>query len=142
MNSELVSLNVSETMIKDIVSKQIQQAIVRELGNAEEYMSALVKNALHEKVSSTGKVSNYSSDNKYDYLDILLKNNIQEAAKKALQEYIEENSDLLKTALKKELEKEANRSALVGAFINGASKAFEYSWNFNCNVKFEKGSDY
>ena len=67
-------------MIKDVVSKQIQQAIVRELGNTQEYMEALVGNALHQKISKDGTVSRYDSDNKYDYLDVLLRKNIQESS--------------------------------------------------------------
>ena len=141
MENNIVSLKISEDMINRIVSKQIQQAIVKELGNAEEYMEALISVALHQKVSEHGVVSKYSSDNKYDYLDIMLKEKIQEAAKEALQEYIKENTDKLKDALKKELEKTATESELVKMFIESASKAFEYSWRFNCNVRFTADND-
>lgn len=141
MENNIVSLKISEDMINGIVSKQIQQAIVKELGNAEEYMEALISAALHQKVSERGVVSNYSSENKYDYLDLLLKKKIQEAAKEALQEYIKENADKLKDSLKKELEKTATKNELVKMFIEGASKAFEYSWRFNCDVKFASNND-
>lgn len=138
MENTMLSLKIGEDMVKEIVSKQIQQAIVKELGNAEEYMEALIRVALHQKVSEHGTVSNYSSENKYDYLDVLLKKKIQEAAREALQEYIKENTDKLKAALKKELEKTATKDELVKTFIDGASKAFEYSWRFGCDVKFSK----
>lgn len=141
MENNIVSLKISEDMINGIVSKQIQQAIVKELGNAEEYMGALISAALHQKVSIDGKVSHYSSENKYDYLDIMLKEKIRETAKVALQEYIKENADKLKDALKKELEKTATKNELVKTFIEGASKAFGYSWRFNCDVKFASNND-
>jgi hypothetical protein len=141
MENNIVSLKISEDMVKEIVSKQIQQAIVKELGSAEAYMEALISAALHQKVSIDGKVSRYSSDNKYDYLDIMLKEKIQETAKVALQEYIKENADKLKDALKKELEKTSTKNELVKTFVEGASKAFEYSWRFNCNVKFASNND-
>ena len=141
MENNIVSLKISEDMINGIVSKQIQQAIVKELGSTEEYMEALISAALHQKVSIDGKVSRYSSDNKYDYLDIMLKEKIQETAKVALQEYIKENADKLKDALKKELEKTATKNELVKMFIGGVSKAFEYSWRFDCNVKFTADND-
>ena len=141
MENNIVSLKISEDMINGIVSKQIQQAIVKELGSAEEYMEALISAALHQKVSIDGKVSRYSSDNKYDYLDIMLKEKIQETAKVALQEYIKENADKLKDALKKELEKTSTKNELVKTFVEGASKAFEYSWRFNCNVRLTADND-
>ena len=132
----MLSLKISEDMVREIVSKQIQQAIVKELGNAEEYMGAIINVALHQKVSSSGSLSTYSPDNKYDYLDIVLKNNVQEATKKAIREFIEENSEKLKCALKKELEKSATKDKLVDTFINGAVNTFTNSWSFNCNVNF------
>lgn len=141
MENNIVSLKISEDMINGIVSKQIQQAIVKELGNAEEYMEALISVALHQKVSEHGVVSKYNSENKYDYLDLLLKKKIQEAAKEALQEYIKENTDKLKDALKKELEKTSTKNELVKTFVEGASKAFEYSWRFNCDVKFASNNN-
>jgi hypothetical protein len=141
MEENIVSLKIGEDMIKGIVSKQIQQAIVRELGNADEYMQALIGAALHQKVSVNGTVSSYSSENKFDYLDVLLKKQIQETAKEALQKYIKENSELLKTALKKELEKTATKNELVKTFIEGASKAFECNWRFGCDVKFTPNND-
>lgn len=141
MENNIVSLKISEGMINGIVSKQIQQAIVKELGSAEEYMEALISAALHQKVSISGEISRYNSENKYDYLDLLLKKKIQEAAKEALQEYIKENTDKLKDALKKELEKTSTKNELVKMFIEGASKAFEYSWRFNCDVRFASNND-
>ena len=141
MENNIVSLKISEDMINGIVSKQIQQAIVKELGNAEEYMEALISAALHQKVSKSGEISRYDSENKYDYLDIMLKKKIQETAKVALQEYIKENADKLKDALKKELEKTATKNELVKMFVEGASKAFEYSWRFNCDVRFASNND-
>lgn len=137
MENNIVSLKISEDMINGIVSKQIQQAIVRELGNTEEYMEALISAALHQKVSSNGQVSKYSYDNKHDYLDILLKNKIQEAAKDALKEYIAENAELLKVALKNELEKTATKNELVKTFVDGATKAFACEWGFRCDVNFK-----
>ncbi len=137
MENNIVSLKISEDMINGIVSKQIQQAIVRELGNTEEYMEALISAALHQKVSSNGQVSKYSYDNKHDYLDILLKNKIQEAAKDALKEYIAENAELLKVALKNELEKTATKNELVKTFVDGATKAFACGWGFRCDVNFK-----
>lgn len=141
MVNDLMTLNISEEMIKGIVSKQVQQAIVRELGNSEDYMCALVASALHQKVSKEGSVSSYSSDNKFDYLDVLLSKEIQKAANEAIKEYIKENSELLKTSLKKELSKTATKDELVKTFIDGASKCFNSSWNFRCDVAFKPSED-
>ena len=141
MDNSMVSLKISEDMVQAVISKQLQSAIIAQLGNAEQYMAALISAALHQKVDSNGRVDSYAGNNKYDYLDILLKEKIREAAKGAIQEYVKENQEILKQALKKELEKTATKNKLVETFVDGATKAFACNWGFKCDVKFANPED-
>lgn len=136
MENNLMTLNLSEDMIKGIVDKQIQQAIVKQLGNAEEYMEGLISSALHQKVDSSGKISQYSSYNKYDYLDIALKKNIRIAVDEAIKEWIKENQELLKKQLKKHMSKDETKNQFIDAFTNGLTNCFESSYRINCAVSF------
>lgn len=140
MNEELATIKISDDLIKTIVSKQIQQAIVKSLGNAEEYMEALVANALHRKVDYSGKVSNYNSDNKFDFLDVLLKKEIGESAQEAIREYIAENKEKLKSALKKEMKKPKFTEQILNAFASGAADALDniYSFHIQCDLSEPK----
>lgn len=137
METEMVSLKLDKDMIQAVISKQIQHAIVQQLGNPEEYMEALIKNALHQKVDYKGKVSIYSSDNKYDYLDITLKEQVRTAVDEAIQEWIKEHKTVLKQQLSKHMQKEKVRDQFLNSFIDGFEKCFSTSYRLYCDIKFE-----
>ena len=71
--NNLLSLKIDDSVIKPIVEKQIQAAIVTAIGNKEDLIDSLVKTALHQKVNSNGNIGSYSSDNKFDFLDMVVK---------------------------------------------------------------------
>ena len=111
-----MNLEINEEVVKTIFQQTLNQAIIDSMGNKEEYMIALINSAMKEKVDANGRKSNYKSDNKYNFIDVEVKNAIQNAAKEAIGEYIKENRELLKLTVKKEFEKEENKNALVNAF--------------------------
>ena len=59
-DNKIVSMSIDPELVKNIVKQQIEQAIVRELGNAEEYMKSLISVALNHKVDSSGKFTDSS----------------------------------------------------------------------------------
>nr|DAY50733.1 MAG TPA: hypothetical protein [Caudoviricetes sp.] len=132
-----MNLEINEEVIQTIFKDTLNQAIVSAMGNKEEYMTALVNSALSQKVNEKGKVSNYSYDNKYSFLDIQIKNTIRSAADEAIKEYLNDNKELLKRIVKREMEKEENKSALVNAFVRGAVDTFNYDYNFKATVDVE-----
>lgn len=136
-----MNLEINEEVIQTIFKETLNQSIITAMGNKEDFMSALINNALNEKVDDSGEVSRYSSDNKYSFLDIHVKKIVQAAAKEAINEYLDENRELLKSVVKREMEKEENKSALVNAFVQGAVNSFDYSYNFSADVKIEKKED-
>ena len=90
-DNSMVSLKVDEQMVSKILEKQIQAAIVAQLGNQDKLIEKAVGVALSEKVSDNGTVSKYSSDNKYDFLEVLATKSVREAATEALKEWLAEN---------------------------------------------------
>jgi DNA-binding protein YbaB len=133
MENSLASISIDKDLVKGIVEKQIQAAIVEAMGDPKKYMEAMVHMALHQKVDRTGKVSSYSSDNKYDYIDKVLEAAISEAANEAVKVWIKVNAESMKEALIIELDKEATKNAIIQALIASAVNSFN-EWKFNCTV--------
>lgn len=133
-----MNLEINEEVVKTIFQQTLNQAIIDSMGNKEEYMIALINSAMKEKVDANGRKSNYKSDNKYNFIDVEVKNAIQNAAKEAIGEYIKENRELLKLTVKKEFEKEENKNALVNAFVKGAVESFDYNYNFSANLDIRR----
>lgn len=138
MSGSMINLGINEDMVKPILEKQIQAAIMANIGNVDQLFEMAIKKALSVKVNQDGNVSNYSSDNKYDFLEALTGNAIRRAATDAIREYVNENQETLKTVLKKEMEKKANQSKLIEAFVEAATKSFDYRYNFNASVSIQK----
>ena len=141
MENSMVNLNISEDIVRPIIEKQVQAAVLENIGDPEETIGKLVSLALKQKVCSEGYVSKYSSDNRFDYIEMMTGAAIRDAAKEALAGWLEENKRLVKEMVVKELNKPERRKSVVGAFADAVEKAFECSWRFNCDIKFNKQDD-
>ena len=137
---DLVNLKVDEDLIVDVINKQIQSAIVTQLGNKSEIVGQAVAYALSRKVDSSGRVSQYSSDNTHDYLDVMSSNAIQDAAKEALQSWLKESTKKIKSAVLKELKKPERQQSIAKSFADAVEDSLNCSWNMNCSIAFKENS--
>lgn len=132
-----MNLEINEEVVKTIFQETLSQSIITAMGNKEEYIAALINTVLQQKVDNQGEVSRYPSDNKYNFIDIMVQKTIRKASEEAILEYVSENKEILKATVKKEMEKEKNKSALVNAFVRGAVESFEYDYRVSANLKIE-----
>jgi hypothetical protein len=137
MENKMVSLKVDETMVSSILAKQIQAAIVQQLGSQDELIAQAVKVALSQKVNHEGKVDDYSSYNKYDFLEILAKS-IREAAKAALQEWLAENSKKIRKAVLEELKTPSRQRSIATAYADAIKYSPTNKFNISCNIEFKE----
>lgn len=141
MGDNMINLGINEDMVKPILEKQIQAAIIANIGNPEELIGKVVSHALNQKVDKEGNTSRYSSDNKFDYLDILTTNYIRSAAKESLQEWLKENSKVVREMVKKEMNKPERQRTMVNAFADAVESSLKMNWRFNCDIKFYEMED-
>lgn len=139
--SNMINLGINEDMVKPILQKQIEAAVLANLGNPEELIRKTVSLALSQKVDKNGNVSNYRSDNRYDYLEILVGKAIREAAQVSLKEWLETNASLIKEMVKQEMNKPERQGTLVQSFADAVEKSIRCSWNFRCDIKFDSKED-
>lgn len=133
-NGNMVNLNVDQRLIAPIIQKQIQAAIVAGLSNGKGLLEMAVANALQAKVSHNGTVSSYSSDNKHEWLEVMARNVIQDAAKAALVEYFTVNKDAIKKAVVREITKAERKGSLAKAFADAVEKAIGVSLDYRLTV--------
>lgn len=136
MENNIVSLKVDETMVSKILEKQIQAAIVAQLGNEEELIEKAVKVALSKKVSIDGTVSRYDSDNTHDFLEVLASKSIREAATEALREWLKTNQEKVKEAVLIELNKPNRQRSIATAYADAIENSLKCNWNMACNIQF------
>jgi len=127
-----VTTQVDDNLVKPVVEAEIRAAIVRQLENIDDLIPKMVKAVLLAKVDSTGKVSDRDYNNRYDLLDVMCRDAIQQAATAAMKEYIEESADALRVEVKKQID--ASSSNLAKLFVDGLTESLKTSWQFKVTV--------
>ena len=139
MQDEVVSLKVDPSLVTSVLEKQIQAAIIAQLGDEEELIGHAVKLALSEKVDRRGSsTSSYASDRKYDYLEVLTINSIQKAAKAALNEWLEENSKKIRAAVLKELDSPERQKSIAKSYADAIETSLTAHWTMSCDISFKE----
>lgn len=137
MSDEMVSLKVDQTMVESVLQKQIQAAIVSQLGNQEQLIGNLVNLAMTKKVDAKGNTDSRDYYNKYEFLEVLTTTSIQTAAKEALKEWLADNATLIKAAVLEELKKPDRQRSIATAYADAIEHSLKCSWGMSCNILFE-----
>lgn len=133
---EVVTLKVDESLIKPVIQKQIEAAIIANIGDPTGLIEKIVKAMLAMKTDENGNVNKDSYYNKYDMIETLCKTKIQQYAKEAMNEWFEQHKPKIKQSIEKELNKRQNK--IVQAFISAATDSVNSVWNFHCNINLTK----
>ena len=130
-----VDIKVSPDLIQGIVERKVQTAITEALSNEKCLVERVVTAALEMKVRQDGKVSRYSSDNKFTYLEALCNQLIRDAAKTAIKEWAEGRKQELKAEFLRQLQTKKTSKILVRACVDGIVNAVGNKWMFSVNVR-------
>lgn len=132
--NDKATVQIPDDVIQPIVRQQICAGIMAAMGKPEELVESVVKRAMERKVGRDGKVSQYSHDNKYDMVEILAMNAIEDAVKQAIKEWVANNQKLIQEAVSKALTKKTGPFAK--ALMDGLMESVKQAWSFRCSVGF------
>lgn len=137
-----LDLKIDEKYIGEVVKGVVQSSIVEALGAKEELVNSAVRSMLLTKVDKNGKVSNYTSDNKFNLIDFYVHQTMTELCKEMALEIIQENRDSIKQELKRQLSSERSVEAFTKSMIDNTIENLESSWRPSIVVKFDKEDRY
>jgi len=126
-----VDIKVSEDLIRGIIETKVQTAITEALSEESSVVENVVTAALTQKVSSTGSVSRYATDNKFSYLDVLCKKLIREAAEAAIARWVVSRKEVLEKEFLRQLQTKKTSSLMVRACVEGLTGAVKEKWRFS-----------
>ena len=132
-----VQLTISKEVVTPIVEAKVKEAVLAAMGGADEIVKNVLNGILTQKVGSDGRVSSYSTDNKYSWLDIVLTKQIKESAEQAIRDCLAENSVHIKDALIKELQSKKGASLAAKAIIDGMNDSFKNAWKTNLSITLQ-----
>ena len=133
-----LDLNIDQDYLADAVKQTVIMGISESLNGKNEIVSQIVKMVLTTKVDKTGKISSYSSDNKYTLLEYYVQKMIKEVTAEEMQKIVDEHRDDITKAIRSELAKKVNYSKFVDAFIDNVSSAVSNSWCPRIEIKFDQ----
>lgn len=139
--NNLMSLNLSADMIKPIVEKTIQANVLSALNGWEGVVADMVNAVLTTKVDSSGKISNYSGNNRYSWIEINLNKRIKELVEEEVKKQIDESAEAIREAVRKQITSKAGSNAVAKAVVDGLIGSFEKSWNSRIEISFAKNED-
>ncbi len=139
--ANMMSLNISDEVIKAAVREEVNAGIVKALGNPE----IVVRDAIHEMtdryVDSTGEFVKKDSWRAMPYFDWLAKNTIEKTVKEEIEKYINENREEFAKEIRKQLQSTNFKENVASSFLKTLSNIAEYSWKMPICVSFEEPED-
>ncbi len=131
-----VSLTISKDLVAPIVEAKIKEAILAALGGGEEVIAKVLDQIMLKKVNENGVVSSYSSDNKYNWIDIVLTKQVKEIAEVAIKEEIAKSAEQIKNSLAAKLKSKQGSDMVAKALLDGLNGTFKNSWSSKMSFDF------
>lgn len=137
-----LDLKVDQDYIAEAVKQSVIMGISESLNGKNEIVSQIVSMTLSTKVDSKGKISNYSSDNKYTLLEYYVSKMIKEVTAEEMKAMIEERREEIAKIIRAELAKKINYNKFVDAFIGSVERAIDDQWCPKIEVSFTAKDKY
>lgn len=138
MSDSNVSIQISKEIVNPIVEAKIKDMIVEALGGKDRLIENVVSNVLGTKVDSTGKVSSYSYDNKFSWIEFYFSEQIRDLVREEMKIVIKEQATLIKGAIAKQLRTQKGINSLASALINAMDKTLENAWTSDIKIEFNQ----
>lgn len=137
-----MSLEISQEYIDNLTRDLLEQSLIETLDAKNTIVQSIISEVLSVKVDESGRVSTYSRDNRYSFLEFLVRKMIKEEVLSVTEEVMKEKRAEIRTIIKKELSKKANIDKFYDAFFSTVMDNLSCSYRTYFDIKFEKGEDY
>jgi hypothetical protein len=135
METGNVNLSISKEIVNPIVEAKIKAAVIEAMGGTDLLINKVVDQVLNQNVGHDGKISQYSSDNKSKWIDVVVTNQIRESVKVAMAEILATRQEDIKAAIMKQLSSKKGIEAFAQALLSGYKLDDKYKTNID--IKFE-----
>lgn len=136
-----IDLNVDNNYLNEAVKSIVMTGIAETL-DKDKIVNGLVKAVLETKVDKEGRISSYSSDNRYTLLEVYVNNIIREIVKEEMKKLVEEKRTKMQEIIRRELNKKATLDKFVDAFISNNLDNLDSNWKTKISVEYEKDKEY
>lgn len=133
-----LDLKIDQEAITGVIKQMVNAGIVQALDEKNNIASSIVNQVLSMKVDDKGKVSSYSSYNKYTLLEYYVKQMIKDEAVNVIKEVMEEKREDIRGMIKREMSKKATIDSFYKAFLSGVVDSIDSTYRTTINVSVNK----
>lgn len=135
-----MSLEISQEYIDSLTKDLLEQSLIETLDAKNTIVENIVSSVLSVKVNEDGRVSNYERENRYTFLEWLVRKMIKEEVRSVADEVLEEKRGDIREAIRREVSKKANLNKMVDAFFESFSDNLnnKYRTTIDIGFNFEK----
>lgn len=140
--ANMMSLNISDEVIKAAVQEEVNAGIVKALGNPEVIVKNAVKLMTGKYVNEKGEFCEKSSWHAKPYFDWLAEKTIVNCVKNEIAKYVDDNKDEFAKEIRKQL-REANFGKYVtAAFLQTIVDCTKQEWKMPISITFKNGEEF
>ena len=137
----MMSLNISDDVIKAAIQEEVHAGIVKALGDPSVIVRDAIKTMTNRYVNKEGKFCDKGSWNARPYFDWLAEDIVKNTVKEEIEKYVNENREEFAEEIRKQLKSADFRKNIVASFLQAIVKCTEYEWKMPIDISFEKSKE-
>jgi hypothetical protein len=134
--AENMQFPIPNSVLEPYIKAAVGSAITAALGDGAKLVELAVQQALTTKVSSSGKVSGSSYDNRYDLVELVATSKIQEIARDTVTAMAEKLRPDIQAAIEKQLR--GKHTVIAKSLVDGLISSLSTKWNISVTVEGPK----
>jgi hypothetical protein len=129
---ENLSLPIPNEILRPYIETAVSTAIVSALGDGTALVQKAVQGALSQKVDEKGRISQYSSDNKHLFVEVVAAENIRNIAKETIKEMAEQIRPQIKEQVTQYLKDQT--SEISRSLVDGLIESLQTDWSVKVSI--------
>lgn len=137
-----MSLEISQEYIDNLTADLLKQSLIETLDAKNTIVEGIVSNILSVKVNEEGRIASWARDNKYTFLEYLVRKMIKDEVKSVAEEVLNEKRDDIRKAIRREMNNKATIDKFCNAFFSSVVDGLENRYKTTIDVVVEKEREY
>ena len=140
----MMSLNISDEVIKAAIQEEVHAGIVKALGDPSVIVRDAIKTMTNKYVNESGEFVSKDSWRAKPYFDWLAENIVKITVKEEIEKYVNENREEFAEEIRKQLKSVDFKKNVSASFLQAIVKCTESEWKMPVEISFNrlKENDY
>lgn len=137
----MMSLNISDEVIKAAVQEEVHAGIVKALGDPSVIVRDAIKTMTNRYVNERGEFVSKDNWRAKPYFDWLAEDIVKATVKEEIEKYVNENREEFAEEIRKQLKSADFRKSITASFLQAIVKCTESEWKMPMEISFEKSKE-